>query len=41
MIRQIFYLLSNNINNVLEDLAGISAIFVLMLIILHLPTVSI
>lgn len=37
MIRQMIQILSNNAAHVLEDLAGVSAIFVMLLVVLHLP----
>ena len=37
MIRQMIQILSNNAVNVLEDLAGVYAIFVMLLVVLHLP----
>lgn len=40
MIRQMIQILSNNAANVLEDLAGVSAIFVMLLVVLHLPVTS-
>ncbi len=40
MIRQMIQILSNNAINVLEDLAGVSAIFVMLLVVLHLPVTT-
>ncbi len=40
MICQMIQILSNNAVNVLEDLAGVSAIFVMMLVVLHFPVTS-
>lgn len=40
MIRIIIEILNNNTVNVLEDLAGVSAIFVMMLVLLYFPFLS-
>lgn len=41
MIRQMIQILSNNAANVLEDMAGVSAIFVTIVVVLHLPVTSV
>lgn len=41
MIRQMIQILSKNATHVLEDLAGVSAIFVMMVVVLHLPVTSV
>lgn len=37
MIREMIRILSNNTITVLEDMAGVSAIFVMLIVVLHLP----
>ena len=37
MIRIVIEILNNNTINVLEDLVGVSAIFVMMLVLLYFP----
>lgn len=37
MIREMIRILSYNTTSVLEDIAGLSAIFVMLVVVLHLP----
>ena len=40
MIRQMVKILSTNAAHVVEDMAGVSAIFVMLVVVLHLPVTS-